>query len=77
MKRDIMEKPTAKYIESGRFEYPTIWVHDLNPVVSYPRYFALNIGQSLDLWIALTRTLFKAGQGGTLDAGIKQIIKEA
>lgn len=68
----------TEYIKTGRFEYPTIWIKDFKPLASYPypigdtSLTALNIGQALDLWKGLTRSLVEAGQGGVLDCELKE-----
>ncbi len=68
----------VEYIESGRFEYPTLWIKGFKPLASYSYPFgeeslvALNVGQALDLWKALTNGLVKAGQSGMLDAGLRE-----
>ena len=76
----------TEYIKSGRYEFPTLWIEDFNPlsIHEYParcglevgsKMLALNIGQALDLWKALTKGLVEASQRGTLDAGVKEYIQ--
>lgn len=70
----------AQYLETGRFQYPTIWINEFKPLGYYPyptdgdNMMALTIGQALDLWKELTIGLVEAGQAGTLDAGIKEFV---
>ncbi len=46
----------CQYIETGRFEHPTIWVNEFKPLAQYPyptsgdNMMALSIGQALELY---------------------------
>ena len=66
------------YIDSGRYPYPTIWISNFKPLGQFPYpekgddLLALNIGQALDLWKELTKTLIQAGQTGILDTGLRE-----
>ncbi len=67
----------CQYIETGRFNHPTIWLNEFKPLAQYPyptsgdNMTALNIGQALELYKELTLALRVAGQGGMLTAEIK------
>ena len=66
----------CQYIDTGRFEHPTIWINDFKPLASYPyptsgdNLVALNIGQAIELYKELSLALIEAGQGGMLTANL-------
>lgn len=63
-----------KYIESGRFTHPTLWVNRWTKrgEIYYgdSDSIALNIGEALELYKELTVGLREAGQGGMLNSQI-------
>ena len=66
----------TELIEHGRFEPNAIWINGLQreKLADYPDSFAVGTGTAIDLWKQLTIALVKAGQRGTLDAGVKEFI---
>ena len=65
----------VEYIKEGRFDN-AIWIDGLPVLARYSGNFAIANGTALELWSKLSAELAKAGQLGTLDAGIKKLICE-